>query len=84
MRFLEWKFPKYTFYRNGQILVDISQKPIAKRIFPKSVFPLTIYINNVIWTDKACNILYENGGVGVCNFWSFGIKFVYILKLLLH
>ncbi len=31
------QFPN-TFYRNGWILKDISQKPTAKRIFPESVF----------------------------------------------
>ncbi len=43
-----------------------------------AIHPLTIHITNVIWTDEACNILYNNTGIGICNFWSLGVKFVYI------
>ncbi len=41
--------------------------------------PLTIFITNVIWTDEACNILYETAGIGICNFGSPSVKFVHIL-----
>ncbi len=42
--------------------------------------PLTIYITNAIWTDEACNILYENAGIDVCNFWSPDAKFVNVFE----
>ncbi len=38
-----------------------------------------VHITEVVWTDVACNILYENASVGICNFWSRGIRFVYII-----
>ncbi len=43
--------------------------------------PLTKYITDAIWTDEASNILYENASVGLYNFWSPGIKFVYLLSI---
>ncbi len=38
MRLSEWTFPEYIFYQNWWIPTDISQKPVTKRTFPKSVF----------------------------------------------
>ncbi len=45
MRFPEWTFSEYTFYRNAQIPKDISRKPTARRTFCILVFIIFLFFH---------------------------------------
>ncbi len=56
-------------------------KPVCNNFLP--TLYITSVINNkqikrLIWTDKVCNILYQDACIGIGNFWSPGFKFVHV------